>query len=86
VNRWRNQVGLPPLKDGDAQPSQPIKVGGIDGSMFDFVGTDKRMVVVWVPSGTDWWFFKLTGPGDVVAKQQENFETFLKSVKFDQQR
>lgn len=29
------------------------------------------------------WFFKVSGPDDVVAPQKEAFETFLKSVKFN---
>ena len=29
------------------------------------------------------WFFKMTGPADLVEKQKPAFEAFLKSVRFD---
>lgn len=87
INRWRGQVGLAPLAENQPQPSQPIKVGGTDGALFDFVGPGdpkhaRHMIVAWVPRDSDWWFFKLTGPDDIVAEQQANFDAFLKSVQF----
>jgi hypothetical protein len=88
VNRWRGQVGLQPIKQGDPpQPSSPVKVGDADGTQFDFVGpgpaaSAKRMIVAWVPRGNDWWFFKMTGTDQQVTQQQANFNAFLKSIQF----
>jgi len=87
INRWRGQVGLAPIKQGDPQPSTPLKVGGADANVFDFVGTGdqknaKHMVVAWVTRGDEWWFFKLAGTDDVVTQQQAAFNTFLGSVQF----
>jgi hypothetical protein len=87
VNRWRIQVGLPPIRQADPQPSQPMKIGGENATVFDFVGTGdkqraKRMIVAWVPKNNDWWFFKLIGTDAAVGEQQAAFDNYLKSVKF----
>lgn len=82
VNRWRGQVGLPPIQQNDKQESKSVVVGGADALLFDLAGPEKRMLVAWVPKGNDWWFFKLTGPSDVIAQQQAQFDAFLKSVQF----
>jgi hypothetical protein len=87
INRWRSQVGLPLIKEGDPQLSQPIKVGGVEGALFDLIGPGDRakarhMLVAWIPNGNDWWFFKMIGPDEVVTREQANFENFLKSVQF----
>ncbi len=87
INRWRGQVGLGPVKENEPQPSQPIKVGDAEGTMYDLVGPGdpqraSHMIVAWVPKGDDWWFFKLVGPDNVVTQQQDAFENFLKSIQF----
>lgn len=89
ITRWRGQVGMPPLTAGEQQTSTPIIVGGVDAALFDFTGPGdaqraKRMQLAWVPKGQDWWFIKLIGPSDVVAGQVGNFDTFTKSIKFNE--
>jgi hypothetical protein len=42
-----------------------------------------RMLAVLVPHGETAWFFKLVGPKDQIDGQAETFETFVKSVHFD---
>ncbi len=44
--------------------------------------TDRTLGAI-VPLEPRGWFFKLTGPAAAVAAQREMFETFLKTVKFD---
>jgi hypothetical protein len=88
VNRWRGQVGLPPIKEGDPQPSKPVIVGGIDGALFDLTGPSeqppvRRMLLAWVPRGDQWWFIKMVGPQAVVNQQEANFNSFVQSIKFD---
>lgn len=43
--------------------------------------TDRTLGAI-VPLSPQGWFFKLTGPVDAVAAQEEAFTTFLKSVRF----
>ena len=44
-------------------------------------GTD-RMLAAIVPHGSQFWFFKLAGPDEAVAKQEAPFHDFLASVRF----
>jgi hypothetical protein len=87
VNRWRGQVGLPPIKQNEPQPSKPVIVGGIDGALFDLIGPAdqppvRRMLLAWVPRGDQWWFIKLVGPQATVNQQESNFSHFLESIRF----
>jgi hypothetical protein len=81
-NRWRGQVGMPPLAREDQQPTRPFAVGGADGIFVDLTGPQQRMLVAWVTRGGDWWFFKFTGPLAVVEKEQPSFESYLNSIQF----
>lgn len=45
--------------------------------------TPQRMLGAVIPHGNRTWFFKLTGPPDVVADEKERFDAFVKSVRFD---
>jgi hypothetical protein len=60
--------------------TKPTKVGDLDVTMVDLKGAEKRTLAAIVPFGGRVWFFKLQGPSDVVAKQQENFNAFIKSL------
>ena len=50
----------------------------------DLTGTDKRMLAAIVPFGGKTWYFKMMGPKDVIAQQQENFNSFIDSLTPDQ--
>ncbi len=88
INRWRKQVGLPPVEDAEAARSaaelqvagQPAKYVDIDNP----AGKDRisRILGVVVPAGDRTWFIKMSGPHDVVGQQKTAFESFAKSLKF----
>ena len=86
VNRWRGQMQLPPLSDADAAAAiarleaSGLKVGYVD--LTNTVGgTATRMLGAFVPHAGATWFFKLTGPDALVAKEKPAFVEFLKSIK-----
>jgi hypothetical protein len=83
VNRWRAQVGLPPVK-ADELPAlvQKVAAGDKEFSLIDASGTENRMLAGWVRHGSDTWFFKLLGPDALVAAEKEKFTAFLASVRF----
>jgi hypothetical protein len=91
VNRWRGEVGLEPVSDLSATPPTALKVDGSDAMMWDISGAAsgdqpaRRIMVVLVPRGPAWWFFKLSGPSDLVAGEKEMFLGFLTSVRFQDQ-
>jgi hypothetical protein len=92
VNRWRDQVDLPPVGDGElGSIVHPFKVDGLNAQMvrlFGPEGTDDRKAILAaiVPQDEVTWFFKMMGPTDAVEHEQTNFEKFLDSVKFRGER
>lgn len=84
VNRWRNQVQLPPIADADLG-SQVVRVehNGLRFAVVDFTATGanpKRILGAIVPYGGATWFFKLAGPDAAVAKAKPEFLDFLETV------
>jgi hypothetical protein len=85
VNRWRGQIGLPPL-EAEALPSArkavPTKAGAL--SLYDFTseGTQKtRLVAGQLTNNDNTWFFKMTGDADSVAKALPDFMHLLQSLR-----
>lgn len=82
VNRWRQQVGLPAVKDPKDQAAKEMKLGEQPAQLLDFKGEQAEQVVAVTTIGPDMWFFKLQGPPDAVEQQRAAFDQFLKSVEF----
>ena len=82
IRRWRGQVGLGGIRDLSEQPVTSVQVDGIAGDFIDLAGAKVGMLVVSVPKGGYTWFFKMTGPTDLLAKQKPAFEGFVASVAF----
>ncbi|MBI5381096.1 MAG: hypothetical protein HZA31_04280 [Opitutae bacterium] len=87
LNRWRGQVGLPPLS-AEQLKSETLNVkadSGLEFSVIDVVGETggkrQRILGAIVPVGSESWFFKMTGPDALVAKEKDQFLAFLKTVK-----
>jgi hypothetical protein len=90
VNRWRGQLGLPPVTQEDELSKMIGAVDGDDGKaqVVDFTGTDvktgkpARLVGVIVPQNGQTWFYKLMGDEPVVAGQKDAFIQFVQSAKY----
>lgn len=92
VNRWRRQLGLEPAPAGQIEQSaEPIQVDGGAGHLVDITGPPdekggqppRRVVGVILPRKDITWFFKMDGPGPLVAAEKDAFQKLLQSVKFD---
>lgn len=85
INRWRGQISLPPLAEGEAAAAvSRVTQGSLALTIVDFTGTGaspQRIVGAMVPFGGATWFFKLMGPDAVVAEAKPAFLEFLKTVK-----
>jgi hypothetical protein len=84
INRWRGQVGLPPLTDeGLAGASERFRINGLQFVVVDLASdqSPKRLLGAIVPFGDGTWFFKLMGPDKLVAAQKGAFLDFLRTVK-----
>ena len=84
VNRWRGQVGLSPLEAGAlaANSKTVATAGGDSGTWVELVGTEKTILGAIVARGEVSWFFKLTAPAAVAAKNRDAFEQFVRSIRF----
>jgi hypothetical protein len=85
VNRWREEVGLPDLGQTEIlATAKKIDMGGVESDYVDLTGdkNNKRTLGVICPKGGQTWFVKMWGPGDAVANQKTNFESFVRSIRF----
>jgi hypothetical protein len=88
VNRWRNQLGLPPIEaDQVKRDVKSIKVAGTDAPYVDLTGPEKaggrqRILAVMLAREGRTWFFKMTGPDELLGRQKQAFERFVASVRF----
>jgi hypothetical protein len=80
VNRWRQQVGLPPASAGeiDALPHVPM-LGG-QGLLIEAAGAEKTILGTVSLLGGRSVFVKMIGPGDLVAREKGRFMAFCGSL------
>ncbi|MSU36466.1 MAG: hypothetical protein EXS36_15485 [Pedosphaera sp.] len=91
LNRWRGQIGLPPLEAADlASAAQPLKLTDGYATLFDMVGDRNpkgdakrtRILAAIVPRTDRTWFYKLTGDDTLVVAEKAAFSRFVQSVKY----
>jgi len=89
VNRWRGQVGLPPVQSETdlATMRHTTKSPAGDVAVFDFSspGTDKTRMIVGVLSvaGGTSWFLKMTGDEVAVAQAGKEFLQWIGSLRLE---
>ncbi len=83
VNRWRAQVGLGEVGDGELK-SLVVPVKGKDGEILtvDMAGPKGRILAGWARIGAKSWFFKLLAPDRLADAEKAGFVKFLESVQF----
>jgi hypothetical protein len=85
LNRWRGQIGLPPL-DGVAlgASTETFDTHGLHFTVVDFAGPaaggQKRILAALTSWQGATWFFKLMGPEGLVEDEKPAFTAFLKTV------
>jgi len=83
ANRWRSQIGLPPLSTEQLDAEQTsIELGGSDGAYFRFVGPQQAVLGVIATRNGTAWFVKLQGHHDLAVRLQPQFEEFVRSIQF----
>jgi len=87
INRWRGQLGLDPIAGGDLAGAT-IAFDGAGGLHFTVVdlsghtgGAPARMLGAILSFEGQTYFFKMTGPDAIVAREKPAFFDFLKTVK-----
>ena len=83
VNRWRQQLGLPPAEENAIISSiSPLKNGDTTFATIDIPGASARTVAAWTRRDGRVWFFKATGPSAAVEKEKPKFIQFIQSIQF----
>ena len=80
LNRRRGQLGLAPAPDV-LSAVENISVNDLPFTVVDYANHGSRLLGAIVPFGGNSWFFKLTGPDALVARQKTAFLEFLRTVK-----
>ncbi len=85
LNRWRGQLSLPALTQADfGAATEHVDHNGLHMTVVDIVGTGdqpQRILGAMIPHGGATWFFKLTGPAALVAREKAAFTAFLATIK-----
>jgi hypothetical protein len=89
VNRWRGQLGLPPIMQEEELSKMIGPIDGVgNGQLVDFTGTNAktgkpaRLIGAVVPQNGQTWFYKLMGDENIVAQQKEALIQFVQSAKY----
>lgn len=90
VNRWREQVKLPPIDEATLEQSaEHVRVDHLDFLLFDLAsaepigeGSEKQRILAAILDhhGRS-WFIKMTGQDEAVASQKNAFADFLRGLK-----
>jgi hypothetical protein len=96
VNRWRREVGLAEIqKDQLNEVTESIEIDGKpakyvrlipDSAKAEESQADRATLAAMVTAGKQVWFIKLIGHRDVVQSEEENFKSFLNSMRFAEDR
>ena len=89
INRWRAQLGLPPIEQSAMLPFvTEFNVDGRGVLLVDLLGppqpdgpTQRMLTAVTVYEGSS-WFFKLTGEAPLIEKHRPAYIEFVQSLKF----
>ena len=83
VNRWREQSGLPPVDEsGMSKATQQINVGGTVATFVEAMGEKTSSLSVYHPMDQQTWFYKISGPSEIVKQEKAAFTAFLQSIEF----
>jgi hypothetical protein len=86
VNRWRGQIGLPPLSAPTDLKPEPVVLtqAALDGVIVDYTNpeTPAQRVRVAIVSWQGFsWFFKISGREEAVATAIPAFDSWLQTVR-----
>jgi hypothetical protein len=88
VNRWRGQIGLPPVTAAELEEQvSQIDLGGVTGQYVRLYPAEdaesgQAILAVIAIAGDRAWFFKLMGDAELARREQSRFEDFVRSVQF----
>jgi hypothetical protein len=85
VNRWRGQIGLPPISEADLPAARKVVLSQAgELAVYDFTsdGQQKsRMVAALAEIEGSTWFLKMAGDAEPVANARPDFLKLLESLR-----
>lgn len=91
VNRWANELGMQPFTDANVGTVvHDVDTAAGKATVADLTGPEQsgkprqQTLAAILPHDGQNWYFKLTGPADVVGPEKPKFEAFVKSVRLGQ--
>ena len=89
VNRWRGQIGLPPISQTDLAANITTienETAALRFTLIDITNpaTGTRLLAASLPLPGETYFFKMTGPSATLAAQKQTFLDLLQTVKVQQ--
>jgi hypothetical protein len=86
LNRWRGQIGLPAQPAGEVTAAvERFEANGLAFIVVDYLGNaggaPTRLLGGITTFGGNSWFFKLTGPDALVAREKPAYLAFLRTVQ-----
>jgi hypothetical protein len=89
LNRWRQQLQLPPISAGELDSALVhLHAGDLHIDVAELLGpatspgsARQRVIGAIVPFNGATWFFKLSGPDELVAREKAAFMTFVQTIR-----
>lgn len=83
VNRWRQQISLAPVTQSEATAaSETLATASGPATLVAFGnGTTDTLAAIHMHDNAS-WFFKMTGPSALVARETANFRAWVASIDF----
>lgn len=82
ANRWRGQIGLPPVESTEQLGASAIEVAGISAHYVVLKGAQETILGVLAAEDGQAWAVKLVGDSHLAERERERFETFVRSIRF----
>jgi hypothetical protein len=84
VNRWRGQIGLEDISAEQLEKDKKqLDLAGKPADYVQFSGSDQTVLGVLAARDGQTWFIKLQGHNELAARERQNFEEFVQSIKFN---
>lgn len=86
VNRWRGQIGLPPVAEADLPGMLvPFTTPGFEGALMRLEGPQVHMLAasIFEPAADRTWFVRITVPGPTADRVWDEFAAFSRSFMIE---
>lgn len=91
LNRWRSQLGLPPLMEADIASLETLEILGVRATFMECTGPQQNLdapppalLGLICPLPTYTVFVKMMGPAPEVHGERDRFMAFVQSLYFDE--